>query len=133
MQENSTYVMVIYLFFSLSLSLLWTICDPYMRGAHRCLFLSVLQCVGIDLFIVIVSEHQINDTTRLLGQRRRTQELCMHWRSWTKSSSPKKIKQLMWSWNALCLINWIILASCGYFLHFKILFHCVGILSVICS
>lgn len=33
----------------------------------------------------------------------------------------------MWSWKELFLISWTIQVSCGYFSHFKILFHYVGI------
>lgn len=36
---------------------------------------------------------------RLSEQRKKIQELYMPWRLWTKNLSPKKIKQLMWSWN----------------------------------
>lgn len=109
--------------------LLATLIDVWLISS----LLVCVECVIIDIniFLLIFSEYWMNDTNRLLGQRKGTRELCMHWRSWTKNSLPKKIKQLMWCWSALYLINWIILPLCGYILHFKILFHCVGILIVI--
>ena len=85
----------------------------------------------VTLFTLVSSEYHINVVIRLWGQRRRIQEWCMLWRSWTKSSSRRKIKQLMLSWNVLCSINWTILVLCGYILHFKIPFPCVGILGCI--